>query len=175
MLCACGQCCAATAASGAGTATATEPPSRAASATLAAVSALSAGLPSGWVFPASTGVGVAGLEPASVLVEQALQRLEAADVRARPRMVGACAYLNAAEMDFDAALSLLASMAGAVYFHLASTGWQGFPFGHVVNYSYNFEEPALYFLFFALFFFNGAGPLSVDGAIYRSLAPDDED
>ena len=52
---------------------------------------------------------VAGLEPASVLVEQALQRLEAADVRARPRMVGACAYLNAAEMDFDAALSLLAS------------------------------------------------------------------
>ena len=43
------------------------------------------------------------------------------------------------------------------------------------NYSYNFEEPALYFLIFALFFFNGAGPLSVDGAIYRSLAPDDED
>jgi len=74
-----------------------------------------------------------------------------------------------------AALSLLASMAGAVYFHLASTGWQGFPFGHVDNYSYNFEEPALYFLIFALFFFNGAGPLSVDGAIYRSLAPDDED
>ena len=42
-----------------------------------------------------------------------------------------------------AALSLLVTMLAACYFHLASTGLQGFPFGHVENYSYNFEEPAL--------------------------------
>ena len=50
---------------------------------------------------------------------------------------------------------------------------QGFPFGHVENYSYNFEEPALYALIFLLFLFNGSGPLSVDAAIYSSIAPDD--
>ena len=49
------------------------------------------------------------------------------------------------------------------------------PFGHVENYSYNFEEPALYGLIFLLFFFNGPGPLSVDSAIYSALAPDDAD
>lgn len=74
-----------------------------------------------------------------------------------------------------AALSLLTTMLGAVYFHLASTGLQGAPFGHVDNYSYNFEEPALYALIFLLFFFNGPGPVSVDAAIYGALAPDDDD
>ena len=74
-----------------------------------------------------------------------------------------------------AALSLLVTMAAAVYFHGASTGLQGAPFGHVENYSYNFEEPALYGLIFLLFFFNGPGPLSVDSAIYSALAPDDAD
>jgi len=34
-----------------------------------------------------------------------------------------------------AAVTLLGTMIGAVYFHLASTGAQGFPFGHVENYS----------------------------------------
>ena len=58
---------------------------------------------------------------------------------------------------------------GQVYFHLASTGGQGFPFGHVENYSYNFEEPTLYALIFLTFFFNGAGPLSVDAAIYERV------
>ena len=72
------------------------------------------------------------------------------------------------------ALSLLVTMVGACYFHLASTGLQGFPFGHVENYSYNFEEPALYALIFLLFFFNGAGPLSVDSAIYSSIRADDD-
>lgn len=66
-------------------------------------------------------------------------------------------------------------MGGAVYFHLASTGLQGAPFGHVENYSYNFEEPTLYALIFLLFWFNGPGPLSVDAAIYKQLAPDDAD
>ena len=65
-------------------------------------------------------------------------------------------------------------MGGAVYFHLASTGWQGFPFGHVENYSYNFEEPTLYALIFLLFFFNGSGPLSVDSIIYNQIGEEGE-
>jgi len=56
-----------------------------------------------------------------------------------------------------AALSLLVTMLSAVYFHLSSTGLQGFPLGHVPNYSYDFEEPTLYALIFLLFWFNGAG------------------
>ena len=62
-----------------------------------------------------------------------------------------------------------------VYFHLASTGLQGAPFGHVDNYSYNFEEPALYGLIFLMFFFNGAGPLSVDGLIYDSISEETDE
>ena len=72
-----------------------------------------------------------------------------------------------------AALTLFGTMVAAVYFHLASTGWQGFPFGHVDNYSYNFEEPLLYALIFLMFFFNGAGPLSVDATIYDSIKDED--
>jgi uncharacterized membrane protein YphA (DoxX/SURF4 family) len=68
-----------------------------------------------------------------------------------------------------AALALLGTMAGAVYFHLASVGAQGFPLGHVPNYSYDFEEPLLYGLIFLVFWFNGAGPLSVDGVIYDKI------
>jgi uncharacterized membrane protein YphA (DoxX/SURF4 family) len=55
-----------------------------------------------------------------------------------------------------AALSLLVTMMGAVYFHLSATGAQGFPLGHVPNFSYDFEEPTLYALIFLLFWFNGA-------------------
>lgn len=72
-----------------------------------------------------------------------------------------------------AACTLLVTMLAAVYFHLASTGAQGFPFGHVENYSYNFEEPTLYALIFLLFFFNGAGPLSVDSIIYEKIKQED--
>ena len=54
-------------------------------------------------------------------------------------------------------LLLLLTMMSAVYFHLSSVGPQGFPFGHVSNYSYDFEEPTLYALIFLLFWFNGAG------------------
>ena len=61
------------------------------------------------------------------------------------------------------------TMCAAVYFHLASTGLQGFPLGHVENYSYNFEEPALYACIFLFFSFVGAGPKSVDEAIYAKL------
>jgi len=72
-----------------------------------------------------------------------------------------------------AALTLLGTMLAAVYFHVASTGWQGAPFGHVENYSYNFEEPTLYAIIFLLYFFNGAGPLSVDSIIYEQVKNED--
>ena len=74
-----------------------------------------------------------------------------------------------------AAFSLLTTMIAAVFFHLNANGIQGAPFGHVQNYSYDFEEPALYGLIFLLFFFNGAGPLSVDSVIYRSISTEDEE
>jgi len=73
-----------------------------------------------------------------------------------------------------AALSLLTSMLGAVYFHLSATGLQGFPLGHVPNYSYDFEEPLLYSLIFLTFWFNGAGPLSVDAIIYKEISNEDD-
>ena len=64
-----------------------------------------------------------------------------------------------------ASLALFGSMVAAVYFHLASTGLQGFPLGHVENYSYNFEEPLLYALIFLLLVKTGSGPLAVDKKI----------
>jgi uncharacterized membrane protein YphA (DoxX/SURF4 family) len=73
-----------------------------------------------------------------------------------------------------ASLSLFVTMMGAVYFHLSSTGLQGFPLGHVPNYSYDFEEPLLYSLIFLMFWFNGAGPLSVDSVIYSQISKEDE-
>lgn len=74
-----------------------------------------------------------------------------------------------------AALSLLVTMMGAVYFHLSAVGSQGFPLGHVSNYSYDFEEPMLYGLIFLMFWFNGAGPLSVDSIIYGNISQEGED
>ena len=44
----------------------------------------------------------------------------------------------------------------------------------VENYSYNFEEPCLYALIFLLFFFNGAGPLSVDSIIYERVKQEED-
>lgn len=101
-----------------------------------------------------------------------------------------------------AALALVVTMFSAVYFHLSSVGTQGFPLGHVPNYSYDFEEPTLYALIFLLFFFNGAGtcdtasssamrqlewvvclthyiviligPLSVDSLIYSQISKEDD-
>jgi putative oxidoreductase len=66
-------------------------------------------------------------------------------------------------------LLLFSTMLGACYFHLASTGLQGFPFGHVENYSYNFEEPALYALIFLLFSVTGAGAFSLDQKLVRNF------
>lgn len=74
-----------------------------------------------------------------------------------------------------ASLALFGTMLGAVYFHLSSTGLQGFPFGHVSNYSYDFEEPTLYALIFLVFWFNGAGPLSLDSIIYNQISQEEGD
>ena len=65
-------------------------------------------------------------------------------------------------------------MLSAVYFHLSAVGSQGFPLGHVPNYSYDFEEPLMYALIFLVFLFNGAGPLSIDSIIYKSISPEDD-
>ncbi len=73
-----------------------------------------------------------------------------------------------------AALSLLVTMMGAVYFHLSAVGAQGFPLGHVSNYSYDFEEPMLYGLIFLMFWFNGAGPLSIDSIIYSNISQEED-
>jgi uncharacterized membrane protein YphA (DoxX/SURF4 family) len=73
-----------------------------------------------------------------------------------------------------AALSLFLTMVSAVYFHLSAAGWQGFPFGHVSNYSYDFEEPMLYALICLMFWFNGAGPLSIDSIIYKQISTEEE-
>ena len=66
-------------------------------------------------------------------------------------------------------------MMGAVYFHLSAVGSQGFPLGHVESYSYDFEEPMLYGLIFLMFWFNGAGPLSVDSVIYAAISEEESD
>jgi putative oxidoreductase len=85
------------------------------------------------------------------------------------------AFLAIGFLTRPAALSLLITLMGAVYFHLASTGLQGFPLGHVPNYSYDFEEPLMYCLIFLLFWFNGAGPLSVDSIIYSKISTEDKE
>lgn len=74
-----------------------------------------------------------------------------------------------------AALSLLVTMMSAVYFHLSASGLQGFPLGHVANYSYDFEEPLLYSLIFLMFWFNGSGPVSVDSVIYKAISEEKEE
>mmetsp|Transcript_22356 Transcript_22356/g.50746 ORF Transcript_22356/g.50746 Transcript_22356/m.50746 type:complete len:258 (+) Transcript_22356:83-856(+) len=71
--------------------------------------------------------------------------------------------------------ALLATMISAVYFHLSADGLQGFPLGHVQNYSYNFEEPLLYALIFLVFWFNGPGPLAVDNLIYNAISTEEEE
>ena len=74
-----------------------------------------------------------------------------------------------------AALSLFVTMISAVYFHLSAVGGQGFPLGHVPNYSYDFEEPMLYALIFLVFWFNGAGPLSIDSVIYENISTEQDE
>merc|ERR1719450_1354784 len=78
---------------------------------------------------------------------------------------GAACLLFLGLLTRPAAAALFVTMCLAISFHLQSSGLQGFPFGHVENYSYNFEEPALYAAIFAMFAVNGPGPISVDALI----------
>ena len=86
---------------------------------------------------------------------------------------GACMVLGF--LTRPAALSLFLTMLSAVYFHASAVGLQGFPLGHVANYSYDFEEPALYAVIFLTFWFNGAGPLSVDSIIYDAISNENKE
>ena len=45
---------------------------------------------------------------------------------------------------------------------------------HQLFIHYDGQEPALYAVIFLLFFINGAGPLSVDEAIYDAIKSDDD-
>ncbi|VEU40482.1 unnamed protein product [Pseudo-nitzschia multistriata] len=79
------------------------------------------------------------------------------------------------------ALSMCATMATAVAFHLLNTGGEGFPLAVVPQHSYNYELAAMYVGVLAYFSVAGAGAYSVDEQIlggelnlYRSLLPGKE-
>merc|ERR1711935_962068 len=63
------------------------------------------------------------------------------------------------------ALSMCATMAVAVIFHLLNTGAEGFPFAVVSQHSYNFELAGMYVGVLAYFGVNGAGAYSVDNLV----------
>merc|ERR1711937_355679 len=68
------------------------------------------------------------------------------------------------------ALSMCATMAVAVTFHLLSTGAEGFPLAVVPQHSYNFELAAMYVATLAFFTANGAGKFSVDNLVFGGEA-----
>ncbi len=59
------------------------------------------------------------------------------------------------------ALGILNTMLFAVYFHLADTGLEGFPFAVVEAHNYTFELSAIYALISLYFLCAGSGRLSV--------------
>merc|ERR1712085_157051 len=63
------------------------------------------------------------------------------------------------------ALSMCATMAVAVIFHLLNTGAEGFPLAVVPQHSYNFELAGMYVGVLAYFGVNGAGAYSVDNLV----------
>jgi len=64
------------------------------------------------------------------------------------------------------ALSMMATMAVAVVFHLLNTGGEGYPFAVIPAHSYNFELAAMYVGVLAYFGTSGAGNLSVDEKVF---------
>ena len=64
------------------------------------------------------------------------------------------------------ALSMCATMAVAVTFHLLNTGAEGFPLAVVPQHSYNFELAAMYVGVLAYFGVAGAGAYSVDEIVF---------
>ena len=64
------------------------------------------------------------------------------------------------------ALSMCATMATAVVFHLLNTGGEGFPLTVVPQHSYNYELAAMYTAVLAYFSVAGAGAYSVDEIVF---------
>merc|ERR1711924_262650 len=64
------------------------------------------------------------------------------------------------------ALSMCATMAVAVTFHLLNPGAEGFPLAVVPQHSYNFELAAMYVGVLAYFGVAGAGAYSVDEIVF---------
>mmetsp|Transcript_41694 Transcript_41694/g.46544 ORF Transcript_41694/g.46544 Transcript_41694/m.46544 type:complete len:259 (-) Transcript_41694:117-893(-) len=63
------------------------------------------------------------------------------------------------------AISMCATMAVAVIFHLLNTGAEGFPLAVVPQHSYNFELAAMYVAVLTYFSAAGAGAYSVDNLV----------
>merc|ERR1712166_982497 len=63
------------------------------------------------------------------------------------------------------AISMAATMAVAVVFHLLNTGAEGFPLAVVPQHSYNFELAAMYVAVLTYFAASGAGAYSVDNLV----------
>ena len=80
---------------------------------------------------------------------------------AATQVVGAV-LLSVGVFSRPVALSMLATMAVAVDFHLLNTGAEGFPFAIVKAHSYNYELAAMYVAVLAYFSAAGAGKLSFD-------------
>jgi len=64
------------------------------------------------------------------------------------------------------AISMCATMAVAVVFHLLNTGGEGFPLAVVPQHSYNFELAAMYVAVLTYFSAAGAGAYSVDNLVF---------
>merc|ERR1712166_278564 len=64
------------------------------------------------------------------------------------------------------AISMCATMAVAVIFHLLNTGAEGFPLAVVPQHSYNFELAAMYVAVLTYFSAAGAGAYSVDNLVF---------
>jgi len=80
------------------------------------------------------------------------------------QIVGSC-FLTLGFLTRPVAISMCATMAVAVIFHLLNTGAEGFPLAVVPQHSYNFELAAMYVAVLTYFAAAGAGAYSVDNLV----------
>jgi len=80
------------------------------------------------------------------------------------QIVGSC-FLTLGFLTRPVAISMCATMAVAVVFHLLNTGGEGFPLAVVPQHSYNFELAAMYVAVLTYFSAAGAGAYSVDNLV----------
>merc|ERR1712161_8129 len=81
------------------------------------------------------------------------------------QIVGSC-FLTLGFLTRPVAISMCATMAVAVIFHLLNTGAEGFPLAVVPQHSYNFELAAMYVAVLAFFGVSGASNYSVDNIVF---------